>query len=426
MSERRLRVLIVHNRHRSGQPSGEDRVIDQERLLLARAGHWVNTFERRSDDIVSMSLLNRASVPLRVPWNSAVRAELADHLRAEQPDVVHIHNTFPLLSPSVIAACADVGVPAVATLHNYLMVCPSGTLYRDGGVCTDCTGRLPLPAVLHGCYRGSRMATVPLAVNMIANRRRWWSQIARFFCISDAQRNILIQAGMPAQRLAVKHNFADDPNVRRTGPGEHVLYLGRMTEEKGLRLLMAAWDAIAADGAHRVALVLAGTGPLDAELTEWARDRNDVRHLGLRSRKECTDLTARAAAVVAPSVWLETFGLVVVEAMAAGVPTVAAAHGAFVELVQDHVTGILHKPGDASSLADCLRRVLSDVDRNVKLGYVARRRYEAAFTPAMGLSRLVDGYQADSHCRQRFLRVATTGKEPVTQQRQLGGSEGLS
>jgi len=119
-----------------------------------------------------------------------------------------------MLSPSVVAACADAGMPAVATLHNYFQVCPVGTLYRDGHVCTECANRLPLPALRHGCYRGSRLATIPLAVNLVANRRRWWSGVAQFFCISDAQRKILIQAGMPAQRLAVGDRDPADPGVR--------------------------------------------------------------------------------------------------------------------------------------------------------------------------------------------------------------------
>lgn len=394
MSAHRLRVLVVHNRYRSGQPSGEDRVVDQEMSLLADAGHQVTAFERHSNDIASMSLLNKALVPLQVPWNAQAKAELIARLHAERPDVVHVHNTFPLLSPSILVACAEVGVPTVATLHNYLMVCPSGTLFRDGNVCTDCTGRLPLPALRHGCYRGSRLATVPLTVNLVVNRHRWWSNVTRFFCNSDAQRQILVHAGMPAQRLVVKHNFVVDSGIRRTGPGKHVLYLGRLNEEKGLRLLMTAWDRIAADGGIGVPLVLAGTGHLQEEVRQWAQDRDDAQFVGLRSQTECRELTARSSAVVAPSAWMEPFGLVVVEAMAAAVPAVASAHGAFVELVHDGVTGTLHKPGDAASLADCLRHVLVDVDRNLELGDAARRCYEAGFTPAVGLAALVAGYEA--------------------------------
>ncbi|WP_410595920.1 glycosyltransferase family 4 protein [Amycolatopsis sp. lyj-23] len=385
-----MKVLVVHNRYRSEQPSGENNVVDAEVTLLAEGGHQVSLFERRSDDIAAMPLPRKAAVPLMVPWNSAVRKELAGRLRAWRPDVVHIHNTFPLLSPSVVAACADAGVPAVATLHNYTMVCPPGTLHRDGRICTECVGGAPLPAVQHGCYRGSSAATLPMAASMVANRRRWWTGVSRFFCISAAQRDLLVSAGMPGERMAVKHNFVTDPGVRRTGEGKHVLFLGRVTEEKGVGLLMRAWERL--DGALGLPLVIAGTGPMQDEVAAWAAGRPDVSYVGLQNKAECRALTADAVAVVAPSTWLEAFGLVVVEAMAAGVPTVAAAHGAFPELVDDGVTGLLHVPNDEASLADRLRAVVGD--RNRDMGDAARVRYEKDFTPAVGLDRLIAGYEA--------------------------------
>ncbi|MEU7207790.1 glycosyltransferase [Streptomyces sp. NPDC044989] len=390
-----MHVLVVHNRYNSAQPSGENNVVDQEVALLRGAGHRVGVFERRSDDIAGRSLPGKVAVPLLVPWNPAVRRELAARLRAERPDVVHVHNVFPLLSPSVLAACADAGVPAVATLHNYTQVCPPGTLQREGRSCTECVGAAtPLPAVRHGCYRNSRLATVPLAVSLSVNRRRWWSGVERFFCISAAQRDVLVAAGMPAERLAVKHNFVPDPDARRSGTGEHVLYLGRLAEAKGVRLLMAAWDEVAAGGGVGVPLVIAGTGPLEGEVTAWAANRDDVRCVGLYDPEQCRRAVARSVAVVAPSTWLEAFGLVVVEAMAAGVPTVAAGHGAFVELVEDGVTGLLHRPGGTASLAACLRRITAEPDRNRRMGLAARRRYEQGFSPAVGLERLVEGYRA--------------------------------
>ncbi|CAM5467996.1 glycosyltransferase [Streptomyces chartreusis] len=389
-----MRVLVVHNRYASAQPSGENKVVDQETELLRSAGHQVELFERRSDDIADRSLLGKAALPFLVPWNPAVRTELAARLRAERPDVVHVHNVFPLLSPAVLAACADAGVPAVATLHNYTQVCPPGTLQRDGRPCTECVGSAaPLPAVRHGCYRGSRLATVPLAVSMSVNRRRWWSGVERFLCISAAQRDVLVRAGMPAERLVVKHNFVPDPDDRRSGAGEHVLYLGRLAEAKGVRLLMTAWDELAAAGGVGVPLVIAGTGPLEQEVTAWAAGRDDVRYAGLYDTAECRKAIARSVAVVAPSTWLEAFGLVVVEAMAAGVPVVAAGHGAFVELVEDGVTGLLHRPGESGSLASCIRRITAGPDRNREMGRAARRRYELGFSPAVGLERLVEEYR---------------------------------
>ncbi|AZK98016.1 MULTISPECIES: glycosyltransferase family 4 protein [Streptomyces] len=390
-----MHILVVHNRYSSAQPSGENQVVDQEVGLLRAAGHRVELFERRSDDIAARSLPGKAAVPLLVPWNPAVRRELAARLRTDRPDVVHIHNVFPLLSPAVLAACADAGVPAVATLHNYTQVCPPGTLHRNGRMCTECVGSpLSLPAVRHGCYRNSRAATVPLALSLAVNRRRWWSGVERFFCISAAQRDLLVRSGMPPERLVVKHNFVPDPGARRSGPGEQLLFLGRLADTKGVRLLMAAWDALAADGGVGVPLVLAGAGPLEGEVTDWAAGRDDVRYAGLYDPAQCREAVARSVAVVAPSMSLETFGLVVAEAMAAEVPAVAAGHGAFVELVDDGVTGLLHQPGDQESLMSCLRRITADPARNRELGRAARRRYEQDFSPDVGLKRLEHEYRS--------------------------------
>ncbi|MGX9885360.1 glycosyltransferase family 4 protein [Streptomyces sp. NPDC002276] len=403
-----MHVLVVHNRYNSAQPSGENNVVDQEVALLRAAGHRVELFERRSDDIGGRSLLGKVAVPLLVPWNPGVRKELAAKLRAERPDVVHVHNVFPLLSPAVLAACADAGVPAVATLHNYTQVCPPGTLQRDGRPCTECVGATPLPAVRHGCYRNSSLATVPLAVSLSVNRKRWWTGVERFLCISAAQRDVLVTSGMPAERLAVKHNFVPEPDIRREGAGEQVLYLGRLAEAKGVRLLMAAWDEVAAGGGVGVPLAIAGTGPLEKEVTAWAAGRDDVRCLGLLDPAECRKAIARSVAVVAPSTWLEAFGLVVVEAMAAGVPTVAAGHGAFVELVEDGVTGLLHTPGESASLASGIRRIANDPDRNREMGQAARHRYEQGFSPAVGLERLLEEYRTAIAGRSALARGGDT------------------
>ncbi|MFI2737285.1 glycosyltransferase family 4 protein [Streptomyces sp. NPDC018711] len=389
-----MRVLVVHNRYSSAQPSGENRVVDEEVGLLRAAGHRVDLFERRSDDIAARSLLGKVAVPLLVPWNPAVRTELAARLRAERPDVVHVHNVFPLLSPAVVAACADADVPLVATLHNYAQVCPPGTLHRDGRPCTECVGStVSLPAVRHGCYRDSRLATVPLAVSLTVNRRRWWTGVERFFCISAAQRELLVRSGMPAERLTVKPNFVPDPGTVREGAGEHLLFLGRLSEAKGVRLLMTAWDGLATEGGVGVPLVLAGSGPMEQEVTAWAAGRDDVRYAGLMDPAECRRAAARSVAVVAPSLARETFGLVVAEAMAAGVPSVAAGHGGYVELVEEGVTGLLHEPGDAASLASCLRRITAGPERNQEMGRAARSRYEQGFSPAVGLARLEEEYR---------------------------------
>jgi glycosyltransferase involved in cell wall biosynthesis len=392
-SEIPMRVLVVHNRYRSTQPSGEDRVVDQELTLLKDAGHHATLFGRESDDIAGMTPLAKAAVPFQVPWNSGVRAELARRLAADRPDVVHIHSTFPLLSPSVLAACSDADVRVVATLHNYAQVCPSGTLFRNGRICTDCTHGLPIASLRHGCYRGSRLATAPLTASLMVNRDRWHTDVARFLCVSRAQRDILVDSGMPAEKMAVKYNFVPEPRARRSGRGDYILFLGRLTEEKGLCDLMAAWDRVSARTMLRVPLVLAGAGPMEREVVEWAASRSNVAFLGLRTRADCEELTAKAMAVVAPSRWMEPLGTVVISAMAAGVPTVAPAHGSFIELARDGETGVLYRPGDVAELAGAIERVTANVEENLRMGKHARRYYEQAFTPEIGLEALVATYR---------------------------------
>src|ERR671919_666044 len=166
-----MRILVVHNRYRSGQPSGENRVVEQEVSLLRGAGNDVVLYERRSDDISGFSIIGKAAVPARVVWSPADRRRLGGVLAHRRPDVVHVHNTFPLISPSILSVCREAGVPVVATLHNFRLACANGLLFRSGAPCEDCVGRNPWPGVVHGCYRGSRLATIPVAATISDG---WW------------------------------------------------------------------------------------------------------------------------------------------------------------------------------------------------------------------------------------------------------------
>lgn len=391
---RPMRVLVVHNRYRSEEPSGENQVVDQEVELLRTAGHAVEMFERNSDDIDAMSLRERAGIVARIPWSRPSLLDFETALRRFRPDVVHLHNTFPLISPSVLSATTDSGVPVVATLHHYRQICPSGTLFRDGQFCDECIRhRNPMPAIRHGCYRDSPLSTVPLVLSTVAGARHWWTKVAAFWCVSHAQRHLLIAGGMPPERLLVKYNFVQDHGVGRSGPGRYILFLSRLVETKGVSLLMEAWERLTASGPYAVPLVIVGTGPMADEVRRWADRRPDVQYLGFLPNDRCRALTQSAAAVAAPSLWAEPFGLVAVEAMSCGVAVVAAAHGAFPEIVADGVTGILHHPGDPQSLADALR-VLADPSTSQRMGGAARIRYEELFSPTVGLANLTAGYEA--------------------------------
>jgi glycosyltransferase involved in cell wall biosynthesis len=404
-----VKVLLVHNRYRSSSPSGEDRVVDQEGDALVAAGHTVERFERSSDEIARRSAAGKALVPIQMLWNDEVRRSLTRALRSYRPDVVHIHNTFPLVSASVLYACRAERIPVVATLHNYRLVCPSGTLFRDGRVCHDCVGRLPLPGIRHGCYRDSVLATVPMATGVVAHRTAWRTMVSAYVFISRAQRDIMASDGLPAARLFVKPNFVPWVVPASAAPEDRIVYAGRLTEEKGLPLLMEAWDRYA-DGPDegRLGLSVAGAGPLESTVAAWAAARPSVQWLGRLSREECASLVAGARAVVLPSQWEETFGLVAVEAMAAGLPSVVPAHGSFPELITDGLDGVLFEPGDPSSLAAVIRDVQARPEHYEGLGRVARRTYEKRFSPAVNMEELLQIYEFAVRNR-----VSTDANTPV-------------
>jgi glycosyltransferase involved in cell wall biosynthesis len=389
--------MIVHSRYRSAAPSGENRVVDQEGAALAELGHEVVQFERHSDDIAGWSKARKATLPAQVVWNPGVRRSLAAALRAERPDVVHVHNTFPLLSASVLDACRDVGVPVVATIHNYKLECASGDFFRAGAVCHECAGRAPLPAVLHGCYRGSRAATAPVALATVAHRGAWKKLVAAYIFISGPQRDLLKGIGLAPHRVFVRHNLIPasvSASGTITARAPEVVYAGRLDAAKGLRVLMAGWDRYRArSGDSALRLVIAGSGQLETEVGAWAAIRPSVRLAGQLDAAACAETMAVARAVILPSAWEETFGLAAVEAMALGTPPIAAGHGSFRELITDGVDGVLFHPGDPEALARVLGDVATAPARFEEYGKQARKTYEQRFDPADSIRKLVDIYQ---------------------------------
>jgi glycosyltransferase involved in cell wall biosynthesis len=387
-----MRVMLVHNRYRSNGPSGENRVVDTEAGALAAAGHEVVRFGRNSDEIEDWPLTSKALLPARVVWNQRTRRDLSLALREHKPDIVHVHNTFPLLSDTVLYACRDERVPVVATLHNYRLGCTSGDFFRAGDVCHDCVrGRL-IPGVTHGCYRGSRAASVPLALSTGVHRAAWRSLVSAYVFISASQRDLLSGIGLPPERLFVRHNMVPYRARRSARREPFVLFAGRLADVKGLPLLMAAWDRYLRASEPGLRLVIAGSGPMEQELAAWARSRPSVAITGLLPADRCSELMSKARAVVVPSAWEEPFGLVVVEAMAAGTAPIATAHGSFPELITPGVDGALFGTGDAAALAAVIADVEADPVKYDGYGNRARESYEHKFDAEHSLRHLLEIY----------------------------------
>ncbi len=390
-----MRVLIVHNRYRTAAPSGENRVVDTESAALATLGHEVTRYERGSDEIEGWSPARKAALPGRVVWSGQTYRELASRLRTERPDLVHVHNTFPLLSSAVLYVCHGAGVPVVATVHNYKLECASGDFFRGGAVCHDCAGTLPGRAVIRGCYRESRAATVPVALAMSAHRRAWRSMVSAYIFLSAAQRDLLAGLRLDHNRIFIRYNLVPSPGLAEPPPREAmVVYAGRLDEAKGIPILMAGWDYyLATHSEPALSLVIAGAGPLDRQVASWASARPSVRLVGQLDKVSCARLVASAHAVVVPSAWQETFGLVVVEAMASGVPTIAAGHGSLAELIADHENGVLFPPGDAAALGRVIGDLAAHPRRYEGYGKAAEQTYRLRFDPDRNLAQLLEIYE---------------------------------
>jgi glycosyltransferase involved in cell wall biosynthesis len=380
--------VFVHNHYRTSTPSGEDTAIELESQLVRDAGCEVFRYTRASDEIAGFSAVKKAALASRVVWSREDQVRLRGFLEQTQPDVVHVHNTFPLISPAAIATVASRGIPVVATLHNFRTLCVNAQLFRDGKPCEDCVGRSPLPGLVHRCYRGSLPMSATIAASIALHRRRgtWTRDVTKFIALSDFARERFMASGLPADRIDVLPNFVSRPSVRPETRDDYFLYLGRINFEKGLDFLASAWSRDIGR------LLVVGDGPTRAEVEPALRRRGDVKFLGSQSHDRAMDVLGKARALIVPSRVYEGSPVVLAEAYARGVPVIGPRHGAFAEYVEDGETGRLFTPGDPAHLGECIR-ALQDRPTAERMGESARQRFERTFAPERHRAELVGVYR---------------------------------
>ena len=380
-----MRILQVHNTYQ--QPGGEDAVVANEGALLTGKGHEVRLWSVSNDGIEGAWAKLRTA--WQVPYSHRARRQLGRVIADFGPDVVHVHNFFPLLTPSIYEACRDAGVAVVQTLHNYRTICAGALLLRDGRPCEDCIGASPYRGALHGCYRGSRLGSLAVA-RMIARHREqgtWRTKVDRFIALTEFAKAKFVEAGFPADKIAVKPNFAADTGARTSEGDRHgALFVGRLSPEKGIGTLLAAWRGL------DVPLRIAGDGPL----LNMVRDANspNVAPLGGLPPEAVSREMARAAFLVMPSQWYEGFPMTLAEAFCQGLPVIASRLGAMAEIVEDGVTGLHFAPGDARDLAAKVRWAADHPEEMLEMGANARHAYEEKFSPDINYEILFSIYQA--------------------------------
>lgn len=399
-----MKIVIVHNAYQ--QAGGEDAVVSAEKALLLQAGNEVNEYLRHNNEIKSGGTCSNITLGFRTVWSSGAHSELHSLLKAWKPDVVHFHNTFPLISPAAYYACRELGVPVVQTLHNYRLFCAAGAFFRDGQVCEDCLTKNRWQALRHACYRQSRGASA--AVVAMLSFHHWygtWNKLVdRYIALSEFSRAKFVEAGLPEEKIVVKPNFVC------AGPGasaelkDYAVFVGRLSEEKGLRTLLQAWSRVN----PKCSLRIIGDGPLFSDL------QSEIRRLGLWNvhlygrlpREESLEVMRNAKVLILPSNCYENFPMTIAEAYACGTPVIASRLGAMAEIVDDGRTGLHFTASDADDLARKVEWAWANSDAMLDMGRNARTEYVAKYTAERNYKMLLEVYQQVMEQPRPLLTVA--------------------
>ena len=385
-----LSVLCVHNRYI--QPGGEDQVFESETQLLAENGVRVEKVEEQT--AYPGGLVRKIEAAVDCVWSRSWHQKFKTILRNTRPDVVHIHNFFSVISPSVYYACKEEGVPVVQTLHNYRLACPAASFYRDGKICEECLDRGPFHAVRYGCYRDSKLATAALAAMLEVHRRKntWTEMVDCYIALTEFAREKLIQGGLPAEKIRVKPNFVLPDPGPRAGNGDYALFVGRLVDLKGVGTLIKAWSKLPAP----IALVIAGDGPFRPEMEKLIADLKltNVDYRGRLSRQQTLATMKGARFLMFPSEWYEGFPVTIAEAFACGVPVLASRLGSMQEIVENRRTGLHFTAGDPADLAEKVRWAWSHPEETSTMGLAARAEFEAKYSAKQNFGMLTEIYES--------------------------------
>ena len=394
-----MKILLVHNFYGSTAPSGENSVYISERELLIENDHHVIEFARHSDEIRNGGFLGTIKGAFTTPWNPFSMRSLRSLLKREQPDIMHVHNTFPLLSPSIFCATQGLKTATVLTLHNYRILCAAGIPMRNSHPCTECLDRETVfPALKYGCYRQSRLATLPLAT-MIALHRKlgtWSKNIDAFVALTEFQKNKVIEAGLRSETVYVKpHFYLNPPDPLGWEEREpKVVYIGRLGVEKGVEILIDAWKIWSSEAPH---LEIIGDGPEKSVLQEYIKGNGleeKVSFLGYLNSSEVQKRLATARLLVLPSLCYEGFPMTILEAFALGVPVAASRLGPMPSIPTEGKNGAIFAPGDPGGLHRVLERMWGAEGKLAEMSRGARKEFDAKYTASMNYETLMEIYRA--------------------------------
>ena len=389
-----MKILIIHNFHRSGSASGDDLVFTQEADLLEVHGHTVIRYSVINDSFDRSSSLRKLVHAGGMLWSFGHYRAIRRICREERPDIVHVHTFFPLLSPSILYASKRAGCPVVATLHDTRFVCPCATSLYQGKICNLCGDGHYLRMVKRGCFKGSRLQSLYIAFIFRFHRvhRSFYEKIDRYICLNSEQTALLESVGFDPSRMVKKYNFVPEPPEDASEdprlPSRYVVYYGRIGEEKGIRQMMKIWDEL-----PDIPLVVMGDGPLIDEFLAWKKTRSNVIYLGYTEHEECLRIVSRAEFIVFPPIWYEGCSLVQLEAKSLGKAILAFDIGFSSESIEEGKTGYKIAIGDLNGFAEKISGLWKDPELCREMGRNSRLDYETRFEPEDNIRQLLAVYQ---------------------------------
>jgi len=286
-----MRILIAHNHYQ--QAGGEDTVAQSEYNLLKDFGHEVYYYQSYNRDIESTSIPGKISILFKALWSKSSYSHMRMVIREFKPDIVHFHNIFFILTPSVYKACRDEGVPVVQSLHNFRLICPNGLFLRDGKICEDCAKEKNFrKSIIYRCYKESRAITLILAAIISYHwaRKTWLKMIDVYVMATEFGREKYIRSGLEADKIIVKPNIIYPNILKKDRDNGYALYAGRLSQEKGIEVLLLAWKKI-----KGFRLKIVGAGHLLNNLKEFVVNEGieNVEFLGFLPKKRLYSIYAR-------------------------------------------------------------------------------------------------------------------------------------
>ncbi len=389
--------MLVHNEYKS--KGGEDTVLELEYKLLEKHGHQVELYTVSNDEINVGKATSKIRAGLETIWSRKSYKNFLEVLQEKKPDIIHVHNTFPMLSPSVYWAASKKNIPIVQTLHNYRLTCANALLMKDGKPCELCVGaKFPIEAIKNRCYRDSISATSAIVGMQMTNKMigTYKNKVDGYITLTEFAKNIMVESGLPDRNLYVKPNFIPDPieNIKYSKNEEgikKIVFVGRITYEKGVDLLLDAWSKI---DKNKYELVIVGDGPEKEKLQKKYGEDEQVNWRGWLNREEVLQEISESNFIVMPSRWYEGFPMVIVESLALGTPAIVPNHAGFPEIINDNQEGYFFKPGEKESLELILEKgVNTNLDDLNKMKKNSRNRYLAHYTEEQNYSTLINIYR---------------------------------